>query len=487
MLKCHVRLWLKTNTGTEDVSHGTALLSKSVDDRSTLWHHWGLEHVGQDAEYRVEALVLGRVVGLPGDTGHELGEDDEVDDEWGGKEGVLANIEQRDGLVAAHEDLGVVLVERALVVANGWHVLDDDGVVWVLALLVQDVVGLDHIVDDVGLGDLLGAELLVGRQVLAVIVAEMVVGSDGGQLDTGGDEEVNEGGLHLGLAGLEVVTSDEGALLLGELNGTCNECVLWGAVDEWNLVKDTCDSEDGGWSNLLVSGLDGLHEVLGGVVDTWDELSEALGVGSPEDNDLVKTVGGLEIAHVLADLLNVLHAGLITRDQVISTILLVGGDEVWVVDGWKWLDGSHLFSNHLLEGWLKDGSAIHGILQVHGGDIPSTDDEVIWVDHWEDLVEWDVDVLGGLRISAQLHGGSHSDGSVVVGGAWTLTSLPGEVVTVGDDAGGDGGAVVASKTDQHHSDLWDGALDLEVVDGLLWSGNILAVSVLLNMSSTVGI
>lgn len=36
-------------------------------------------------------------------------------------------------------------------------------------------------------------------------------------------------------------------------------------------------------------------------------------------------------------------------------------------------------------------------------------------------------------------------------------------------------AVVASKSDQHHTGLWNGALDLEVVDGLLWCSDILAV------------
>lgn len=36
-------------------------------------------------------------------------------------------------------------------------------------------------------------------------------------------------------------------------------------------------------------------------------------------------------------------------------------------------------------------------------------------------------------------------------------------------------AVVASKTDQHHTSLWNSTLDLEVVDSLLWSSNILAV------------
>lgn len=57
-------------------------------------------------------------------------------------------------------------------------------------------------VTDGGLGDLLGAELLGGRQVLAVVVTEMVVRDDGGGLDAGRDEEIDEDGLHLGLAGL---------------------------------------------------------------------------------------------------------------------------------------------------------------------------------------------------------------------------------------------------------------------------------------------
>ena len=444
VLKGHVRLWLKTNAGTENVGHSTTLLGKGVDNWSSLWHHWGLEHVRQDGENRVETLVLVLLSSLPGDTGHELGKDDEINDQRGSKERVLANIEQGDGLVSTHEDFSVVLIKSTLVVSNSWHVLDDDGVVWVLILLVKDMVGLDHVVDDVGLGNLFGTELLVGGQVLAVVVTEMVVRRDGSKLDTGGDQEVDESGLHLGLARLEVVTSNEGTLLLSEVNGSWNEGVLWGAVDEWNLVENTSDSEDGGWGNLLVSLGDGLEEVLGGVVDTWNELSKALGVGGPEDDDLVKTVGCLEVTDVLANLLNVLVASLGARDQVISAILLVGSNEIWVVDRWEWLDGSHLLPDHLLEGWLKDGSAVHGILQVHGRDIPTTDDEVIWVDHWEDLLEWNVDILSGLSIGAQLHGGRHGDGSVVVGGAWTLPSLPCEVITVGNNAGGDGGCALVS-------------------------------------------
>jgi len=162
----------------------------------------------------------------------------------------------RNGLVTAHENLSVVLVEGALVIAYGGHVLDDDAVVRVLTLLVEDRVGLDHVIDDVGLGNLLGAELLLGAQVLAVVVAEMVIAGNGGELDAGVDKEVNKGRLHLGLARLEVVTTDEGAMAVGELNGAGNEGVLGGAVDEGGALERAGNGEDGGGGDGISTGAD---------------------------------------------------------------------------------------------------------------------------------------------------------------------------------------------------------------------------------------
>jgi len=43
-----------------------------------------------------------------------------------------------------------------------------------------------------------------------------------------------------------------------------------------------------------VRGLDSIEEVVRGVVDTRNDLSITLGVCSPKDDDLVKTVGFLE-------------------------------------------------------------------------------------------------------------------------------------------------------------------------------------------------
>ena len=54
-----------------------------------------------------------------------------------------------------------------------------------------------------------------------------------------------------------------------------------------SVLKNACNSEDGGWSNLLMSVLDGLHEILGGVIDARNEFSEALSVSGPLNNDFL--------------------------------------------------------------------------------------------------------------------------------------------------------------------------------------------------------
>lgn len=198
--------------------------------------------------------------------------------------------------MSTKENLRIVFIECTLVVTDGWHVLDYNAVIWVLAFLVKDVVGSNHVINNIGLGDLLGTELLLGRQVLAIVVAEMVVGSNGGQLDTSRDEEVNEGGLHLCLAGFEVVAADEGLVLVGEFYAAWDEGVLGRSVDEWGTFEDTGDSEHGGRSNFLMAGLDGVDEVVRGVIDADDEFCETLGVGGPLNDDLLEVVGSLEVA-----------------------------------------------------------------------------------------------------------------------------------------------------------------------------------------------
>lgn len=501
MLKSHVGLGLETQAAAHDVDESGALLGKGVDNGCAGRSQGSLEHVGEDRENAVEALKVlgGGAVGgdsLPPDTGEELGDEDQVDDQGGSEKGVLAHVEERNSLVTAEEDLSIVLIKSTLVVADSGHVLDDNGVVGLLAGGVENGVGLHHVVNDVGLGDLLGAELSLLAQVLAVVVAEMVVAGNGGKLDTGVDEEVDEGRLHLGLARLEVITTDEGPVALGKLNGTGNEGVLGGAVDEGGVFEDASNSEDGGGRDLLVAVLNGLEEVVGSVVDTLNEVSETLSVGGPLDDDTVKVVGSLEVTvqfmlvkmllraaskmcnvpNVLADLLNVGHGGLGALEDVVGTLLLVGSNEVGVVDARKGDHGGHLLGNQSLEAGLENLGAVHSLGEVELADVPAADDNVVGVDHGEEVVEGDVDILAGLGIGAELDGRAHDQRAVVVGLLLTAAGLPGEPAAVGNDAGGDGGTVVAAPANEHHTQLGDLGVDIEVVLGLLGDRNILAVN-----------
>lgn len=70
--------------------------------------------------------------------------------------------------MAAHEDFSVILIQGTLGIPNSWHVFDDHGVIRVFPFLVQDIVGLNHVINDVAFADLLASEGLMFVQVFAV-------------------------------------------------------------------------------------------------------------------------------------------------------------------------------------------------------------------------------------------------------------------------------------------------------------------------------
>lgn len=389
--------------------------------------------------------------------------------------------------MATEEDLSVVLIKSPLVVANGGHVLDDNAVVGVLALLVQNVVSLDHVIHDIGLGDFLGAELLLRAQVLAVVVTKVVVAGNGGQLDTGVDKEIHQGGLHLGLARLEVVATNVGIVLLSKLNSTRNKGVLGRAVDEGGALQDTGNSKDGGRRNLLVTLLNSLEKVIGSVVDSINKVGESLSVSAPQNNHLVKVVVGLEITNVLSELLDMSHGGLGALNDIVGSVLLVGGNEVGVVDGGKRSQPSHLLPDVSLQGRLQDLGAIHGLSQVHRADVPAANDQVVGVDHGQEIVEGNVDILVGLGVGSKLDGGAHDDGAVVVGLLGAFLGVPHKVAAVSNDARGDGGTVVTTPADKHHANLGNLAVDLEVVERFLGSRHKVAIGVGLDAGGTISI
>ena len=146
--------------------------------------------------------------------------------------------------MSTHENFCVILIKCALVVSNSWHVFDDHSVIRMLSRLVEHIVRFDHVVYNVRLGDLFRSELLLGAQVHAVIIAQMVVAGDRGELNASIDHEIHQSRLHLRLARLEVVATNEGAVLFSKLDSTGNEGVLRRPIDERCVLKDTSNRED---------------------------------------------------------------------------------------------------------------------------------------------------------------------------------------------------------------------------------------------------
>lgn len=169
------------------------------------------------------------------------------------------------------------------------------------------------------------------------------------------------------------------------------------------------------------------------------------------------------------------RACLVAGENIVCTILLVRRDEIRVIDAGQGLHESHLLVDHGLQGRLENLRPVHGRRDVHAADVPATDDKVIWVDHGQHVVEGDVDLDAGSNLRPQFDGGTHDDRAVVVGSTRTFTSIPNKTTTVGNDTGRDGGPIVTAPTNQHHANLGNLAVDLEVVGGLLRRSRVFAI------------
>lgn len=85
-------------------------------------------------------------------------------------------------------------------------------------------------------------------------------------------------------------------MLLSKLDSTRDKGVLGRAINERNTLKDGGNGENGRGSDLLMTSLNGLQQIVGSVIDTFKDVGIALRVGSPLDDYLVEVVGSLEVA-----------------------------------------------------------------------------------------------------------------------------------------------------------------------------------------------
>jgi len=237
---------------------------------------------------------------------------------------------------------------------------------------------------------------------------------------------------------------------LGESNAPGYERVLRRTVDEWDALKDRSDREDGRGRHLVVRGLDGVQEIVCGVIHAREDVGEALRVGGPEDDELLELIVGLERADVSAELVEV-DLLVVSGKEVVRTFLLVGGDEVWVVDGGEGLDRGHKGNELALEVPGEDLGTLHSGIERGTRDVPPADDKVIGVHGREDRGEGDVDIFGRGGVDTETNGRSTEDRANVVGRLDALLGAPSDVMRVGEDRGGQSGAIVATKANHHQA------------------------------------
>lgn len=144
----HQKVIFQRNTSAdlEKILNTVLLSEKRIYDWGFVSGSWGLAQVTQNAQDVVESVEIGFVVSLPFDSFQEFSKEDQVQDDWGGQEGVFTDVVNAPGLLAAQEDLGNVFIDSLLGVTSTWDVLDDDFVVWVTSIWVQVGVGGDDII-----------------------------------------------------------------------------------------------------------------------------------------------------------------------------------------------------------------------------------------------------------------------------------------------------------------------------------------------------
>mmetsp|Transcript_1158 Transcript_1158/g.2618 ORF Transcript_1158/g.2618 Transcript_1158/m.2618 type:complete len:406 (+) Transcript_1158:1792-3009(+) len=352
VLQCHVVVRTETQASPHHVCDGLSLREQSIYHGRTVWNEGSLQHVGQQGKHRMELLPFLRAFLLYGNSLAEFTQNHQVVNQRRCQEGVFAGIVHCNGIPPPHEDFRCVLIHGTLRVTDVWDVFDNNNVVGMFVFFEQYAIRFHHVVHDVRLGDFFASELRRRAQVFSIVVSQVVVRYNRYGFDSGTDQKIDEDALHLCLSALEIVSGNENLLLAGEFHDTGNKGVLGRSVDKGGSLQNRCNRENSGRADLGLVALDGMQNVFCGVVDSLLDASESLGVGSPQHDNLVEIVIFFEVGDVLSD---VFHLFLFCPGQdIVGTLALVGGDEIWEVNTRQGNDVLHVRIELLLEVVIQD-------------------------------------------------------------------------------------------------------------------------------------
>ena len=93
--------WRETDACAEDVLDACSLPEEGVDDGGSPRNERCLAQVAEHRQHRVEALEVGVVANAIRDPLAHVSEDDKIEDDRRGEEGVLTRVVHDDGVVSA--------------------------------------------------------------------------------------------------------------------------------------------------------------------------------------------------------------------------------------------------------------------------------------------------------------------------------------------------------------------------------------------------
>ena len=157
----------------------------------------------------------------------ELSKNGQIQNDGRRQKRVFACVVDNDCVSSSEHQFADVLIHGPLRIAHIWHVFDNNCVIGLLkTTAIENLIRGYHIVNDIGLRDFFASELLGRRQIVAVIVTEMIVADDRAWLDASTDQEVYQHRLELSLTRLEVISSDEHSFVLCQFDKSGNKSVL---------------------------------------------------------------------------------------------------------------------------------------------------------------------------------------------------------------------------------------------------------------------
>jgi hypothetical protein len=321
--------------------------------------------------FEVEAEpLLNAEAAQTGRASREIHEEDQVEGERCGENGVAAEEVHLELHRVAEPTEDVDVVPALFVVAAGWVIVDAYLVVEVLVEIGVEL-GLEDYVEDAELGLFLGLEGLGVVEDFAVAVAEDVGGVPAADAEHAGLEGGRENCLDKGLASLEVLAADGCVHLAGELVKRGDvDGEVWCAVGEGDAFFERGPGVHHRRRDAGVVVDEALFEGFEGLVD-GGLLKEDLGGAAP-DHDLAVGLG-LELGDVVANLVGEVALVLAGLDFLAGKSL----DVVLVKDGGHRLDGLEEGADLFKLVAVKNLGGLRRVIKVTAEDVPAGEDNVV--------------------------------------------------------------------------------------------------------------